>query len=74
MKETNNAILLARHVDSPWSFDGEATASPPKAKWNMAQGYDDFFNEEDDESDDRPPEIEDELRSKRESTHDSSCA
>jgi hypothetical protein len=27
-------------------------ASPPKAKWNMAQGYNDFFNEEDDESDD----------------------
>ena len=33
-------------------------ASPPKAKWNMAQGYDDFFNEEDDESDD-DLEIED---------------
>jgi hypothetical protein len=27
-------------------------ASPSKPKWNMAQGYDDFFNEEDDESDD----------------------
>jgi hypothetical protein len=27
-------------------------ASPSKPKWNMAQGYDDFFNEEDDQSDD----------------------
>jgi hypothetical protein len=32
--------------------------SPSKPKWNMAQGYDDFFNEEDDESDD-DLEIED---------------
>jgi len=33
-------------------------ASPSKPKWNMAQGYDDFFNKEDDESDDNL-EIED---------------
>src|SRR5882762_3682862 len=26
--------------------------SPSKPEWNMAQGYDDFFNEEGDESDD----------------------
>ena len=32
--------------------------SPPKAKWNMAQGYNNFFNEEDDESD-NDLEIED---------------
>jgi len=32
--------------------------SPSKAKWNMAQGYDDSFNEEDDESND-DLEIED---------------
>jgi len=26
--------------------------SPSKPEWNMAQGYDDFFNREDDKSDD----------------------
>ena len=32
--------------------------SPPKAKWNMVPGYNDFFNEEDDKSD-NDLEIED---------------
>jgi hypothetical protein len=33
-------------------------ASPSKPKWNMVQGYEDFFNDEDSESNDNL-EIED---------------
>ena len=42
----------------PGPLMAKPLASPLKAKWNMAQGYDDFFNKEDDESDD-DLEIED---------------
>jgi hypothetical protein len=45
-------------LNPPGPSMAKPLVSPLKAKWNMAQGYDDFFNEEDDESD-NDLEIED---------------
>ena len=51
-------ITTGSTVIPPGPSMAKPLASPPMAKWNMAQGYDNFFNEEDDESDDNL-EIED---------------
>ena len=37
-------------TNPPGPLMAKPSISPLKAKWDMSKGYDDFFNEEDDES------------------------
>src|SRR5882762_378585 len=39
-------------TNPPGPSIAKPSVSPSKAKWDMSKGYDDFFNEEDDESND----------------------